>query len=143
MFLILQDIGGYIYDARGCIHYTGGYVGQSPRYVGSLQFFGPSFGLCPRDQNIFRETWAQLSLCRSDLAPGYPADLVFLVFTDFLLEKLQRNHDLTRVRSIGGAAQVPITPKSISSAKLLINQFQFHSTPWCGGNPHPYTVSPH
>jgi hypothetical protein len=40
------------------------------------------------------------------LPPKHDLLVEFLPATDFLLEKLTRNHDVTRIKSIGGCAQV-------------------------------------
>ena len=57
---------------------------------------------------------------------------------DFLLEKLARNHDITRIKAIGGCAQV-------RTSSLAAQRFCAHpllSTLSSGGNPHRYPPSP-
>jgi hypothetical protein len=53
---------------------------------------------------------------------------------DTLLEKLSRNYELSRIKSIGGAAQVNLTP--LSQIMPLINSFC--SMLLYGGNQQPY-----
>jgi len=82
-------------------------LGASTHLIATFSFllcFAAAFGCFLRNQNFcgfFLLIWSNLT--RSDLV-HLICELIIIV--DFLLEKLHKNYDLTRVKSIGGAAQV-------------------------------------
>jgi hypothetical protein len=52
--------------------------------------------------------------------PSFPLSVVFLTL-DFLLEEISRNHEVSRIKSIGGAAQVRTVSACFTfNAKIFI-----------------------
>lgn len=94
-----QDSGWYIHDAGRCLYDSGRYVGEGPRCaVSRNQNFQDindlliwTFYIIPSIVTLFGT--CHLPLQRSQ-------------HLDFLLEKLSRNYDVTRIKSIGGCSQV-------------------------------------
>lgn len=83
-----------LYHTRRCVHHSSRYVGQSTRCVSVPFYARPT-------EPIF--------VFRFCLVLFWYPDLAHSPLSDLLLEKLHRNHDLARIRAIGGSAQVSIS----------------------------------